>query len=138
MEKNARIYVAGHRGLVGSAIVRNDEKPKVMLWGTGSPKREFLHVDDLADASLFLMRNYDDEEIVNVGVGEDIAIKELAELVQEIVRFEGDVVWDSDKPDGTPRKLMDVSKLTELGWQAGTSFQNGIVQTYKWYQEHQQ
>lgn len=119
-------------------FVRNDEKPKVMLWGTGSPKREFLHVDDLADASLFLMRNYDDEEIVNVGVGEDIAIKELAELVQEIVRFEGDVVWDSDKPDGTPRKLMDVSKLTELGWQSGTSFQNGIVQTYKWYQEHQQ
>ena len=115
----------------------NDDT-EVVVWGTGTPKREFLHADDLADAVLFLMSNYDDADIVNVGTGRDISILELAEVIREVVGFTGKLVFDSSKPDGTPRKLMDVSKLTGLGWQSGISFQNGIVQTYEWYQEHQQ
>ncbi|MCF7821088.1 MAG: GDP-L-fucose synthase [Mariprofundaceae bacterium] len=111
---------------------------EVVVWGTGSPKREFLHADDLADAVLFLMNNYSDAEIVNVGTGRDITILELAEMIREVVGFKGELVFDSSKPDGTPRKLMDVSTLTGLGWQSGISFRDGVVQTYKWYQEHQQ
>jgi len=109
---------------------RTGAATKVVLWGTGSPRREFLHVDDLADACLFLMRSYSDEQIVNVGVGEDVTIRELAELVQEIVGFDGEVVWDGTKPDGTPRKLMDVSRLHAMGWQARISLEDGIRQVF--------
>jgi GDP-L-fucose synthase len=108
-------------------------KPRVMLWGSGSPMREFLHVDDLALATLFLMDKYDSEEIINVGVGEDLTISALALLVQEIVGFDGEVIWDSSKPDGTPRKLMDVSRITGLGWRAGISLADGIADTYSQY-----
>jgi len=110
---------------------QNDKK--VTLWGTGSPRREFLHVDDLADACLFLMRDYEGEDIINVGVGEDVTIRELAELVQKTVGFEGDIIWDDTKPDGTPRKLMDISRLTGLGWQARISLSEGIADVYRWY-----
>ncbi|HKI60918.1 MAG TPA: GDP-L-fucose synthase [Mariprofundaceae bacterium] len=116
-------------------FVRSDETPKVMLWGTGSPKREFLHVDDLADACLFLMQNYDQEEIINVGVGEDVSIRELAELVQQIAGFEGEVVWDESKPNGTPRKLMDVDRLKARGWTASIDLSDGISSAYQAYLE---
>lgn len=111
-------------------------KPRVILWGTGTPRREFLHVDDLADACLFLMQHYDEETIINVGVGKDISIKELAELIAEIVGFDGEIVWDTSKPDGTPRKLLDVSRLFELGWRPRISLREGIQQTYEWYRAH--
>ncbi|MFC1542835.1 GDP-L-fucose synthase family protein, partial [Pseudomonadota bacterium] len=117
---------------------RVNDDAEVVVWGTGTPKREFLHADDLADAALFLMNNYDDADIVNVGTGKDVTILELAEMIREVVGFKGKLVFDSSKPDGTPRKLMNVSKLTGLGWQPGISFRDGIVQTYEWYQEHQQ
>jgi len=107
--------------------------PTVMLWGSGSPYREFLHVDDLAAASLFLMQNYDDEEIVNIGVGADMTIKAIAQLVQQVVGFNGEVVWDASKPDGTPRKLMDVGRLTQLGWQAEIELEQGIRGVYREY-----
>ena len=93
-------------------------KAEVVMWGTGTPKREFLHVDDLADAAVWLMRNYDGEDIVNVGVGEDIPIRELAQIVCETVGYSGRIVNDTSKPDGTPRKLMDVTRLSALGWKA--------------------
>lgn len=105
----------------------------VTLWGTGSPRREFLHVDDLADACLFLMRNYESPEIVNIGVGEDISIRELGELVSSIVGFEGEIVWDTEKPDGTPRKLLDVSRVERLGWSASIGLREGIRSVYEWY-----
>lgn len=98
----------------------------VEIWGTGSPKREFLHVDDLARACLFLMKSYNEREFLNVGTGEDISIKELAELIAEIVGFEGELRFNTDKPDGTPRKLMDVSRLNQLGWKAMISLKDGI------------
>ncbi len=110
--------------------------PSVTLWGTGSPKREFLHVDDLAAASLFLLEHYDDPQTINVGVGEDLSIKELAELVRGVVGFEGDLLWDPDKPDGTPRKLLDVSRLTELGWKPQVRLEDGVRSTYGWFHEH--
>lgn len=108
-------------------------KPSVEIWGTGSPKREFLHADDLADACVYLMQHYADNEIVNIGVGEDIAIKDLALLIKDIVGFRGELTFDTSKPDGTPRKLLDVSKLNGLGWKAGISLRDGITQTYQWY-----
>lgn len=107
--------------------------PSVTLWGSGSPKREFLHVNDLADASLFLMNNYDSSEIINVGTGEDVAIKELAELIKETVGYDGEIEWDTSKPDGTPQKLLDVSKLHDLGWKHHYSLEEGIKSTAKWY-----
>lgn len=110
--------------------------PSVTLWGTGSPMREFLHVDDMADASVFLMNNYDGSEIVNVGTGEDVTIKELAELIRDIVGYTGELTWDTTKPDGTPRKLLDVSKLQNLGWKHKISLKDGIQQTYHWYLAH--
>ena len=113
------------------AKVRGDKE--VVVWGTGSPLREFLHVDDLADAVVFLMDNYSGLSHLNVGSGKEVSIKELAELVKEVVGFEGELVWDSNKPDGTPRKLMDSSKLMELGWQPKISLKDGLVDTYKWY-----
>lgn len=116
------------------AKARGDRQ--VAVWGTGRPKREFLHVDDLADASLFLMNNYDGDEIVNVGVGQDIAIGELAERVARVVGFEGRITYDPAQPDGTPRKLLDVSKLNALGWKAKIPLDEGIAQTYQWYLAH--
>lgn len=109
---------------------------KVVVWGTGSPLREFLHVDDLADAVIFLLENYSDLEHVNVGSGKEVTIKELAELVKEVVGFKGELIWDSTKPDGTPRKLMDTSKLVGLGWTPKISLRDGLVDTYKWYLEN--
>ena len=111
--------------------------PEVEVWGTGTPKREFLHVDDMADASVYLMNNYDGEEFVNVGVGEDVSIRELAESVKEVVGFEGELKFDSSKPDGTPRKLLDVSKLNGLGWKASIGLEQGISETYSWFLEHE-
>ena len=107
--------------------------PEVEVWGTGSPKREFLHVDDMADATVFLMNNYDGFDFVNVGVGEDVSIKELAEIVKAVVGFEGELKFDASKPDGTPRKLLDVCKLNNIGWQANIKLQDGVKSTYKWY-----
>jgi GDP-L-fucose synthase len=114
---------------------RRTEAPSVTLWGTGTPRREFLHVDDLADAAVFLMRDYDSPEIINVGVGKDISIAELAALVREAVGFEGEVVYDSSKPDGTPRKWLDTSRLTKLGWQPKIGLREGISTTLAWYRE---
>jgi GDP-L-fucose synthase len=111
--------------------------PEVTIWGSGSPRREFLHVDDLADACLFLLQNYDDELHVNVGTGEDVSILELAELVRSIVYPEARLVFDRSKPDGPPRKLLDVSRLTGLGWRAATPLREGIEATYRWFLEQQ-
>ncbi len=107
--------------------------PYVTIWGTGKPFREFLFVDDLADALLFLMLNYSDEPHINIGTGEDCSIGELAQTVKNIVGFEGDIVYDTTKPDGTPRKLLDVSRLHRLGWKHKTSLNEGIGIVYKWY-----
>lgn len=107
--------------------------PEVVIWGTGTPRREFLYVDDLADAVVFLMQNYSGEGIVNIGVGEDIAIRELADLVAAVVGYEGAIVTDPSKPDGAPRKLMDISRLLELQWQAHTTLKDGIEETYRWF-----
>lgn len=109
--------------------------PTVTVWGTGSPRREFLHVDDLADACVFLMENYSSPEIVNVGWGKDISIAELAALIRTVVGFEGDLEFDASKPDGTIRKLLDTSRLKNLGWQPTVSLEKGIADTYKWYCE---
>jgi GDP-L-fucose synthase len=103
---------------------------KVIVWGTGNPRREFLHVDDLADACYFLMQNYDQPGLVNVGVGTDIAISKLAEIVKNVIGFEGDISYDVTKPDGTPRKLMDVTKLSAMGWKAGITLEKGITDVY--------
>jgi GDP-L-fucose synthase len=105
--------------------------PAVTLWGTGSPMREFLHADDLAAACLYLMENYSEPELVNVGTGTDVTIKELAETVKEVVGFEGELIWDTSKPDGTPRKLMDVSKLHAAGWQHTIELADGIALAYQ-------
>ncbi|NEQ46133.1 MAG: GDP-L-fucose synthase [Leptolyngbya sp. SIOISBB] len=110
--------------------------PTVTVWGTGEPLREFLYVNDLADALFFLMENYDRPEFINVGTGEEISIKELALTMQAVVGFEGELVFDASKPDGTPRKLMDVSRLKDLGWQAKTDLKTGIEKTYAWYLTH--
>lgn len=104
--------------------------PEVIAWGTGSPKREFLHVDDLADACAFLLQREDPPDWINVGTGTDVTIKELTEVVAEAVGYSGKIVWDTSKPDGTPRKLMDVSKLTSLGWKSGTTLRDGVQKTY--------
>jgi GDP-L-fucose synthase len=103
----------------------------VILWGTGSPRREFLHVDDLADACVFLMNNYDGSEIVNIGTGKDITIKEIAEMVKGIVGFEGKIIWDTTKPDGAPRKLLDMTKLNHMGWKPSITLEEGIKMTYR-------
>lgn len=109
---------------------KNQGLPNVTLWGTGSPMREFLHADDLASACLYLMVNYSESELVNVGTGVDVTIKELAETVKEIVGFEGQIIWDTTKPDGTPRKLMDVSKLHDVGWRHTINLKEGIALAY--------
>ena len=121
------------------ALIRkfHDAKEKgektVEVWGTGAPRREFLHVDDMADASVYLMKNYDGMQFVNVGVGEDVTIRELAEIVKEVVGFEGELKFDTSKPDGTPRKLLDVSKLNAAGWKATISLKDGVRSTYQWF-----
>lgn len=108
-------------------------QPSVVVWGSGSPRREFLHVDDLADACVHLMRTYESPELVNVGVGDDVTIRELAETIRDVVGFRGDLTWDTSKPDGTPRKLLDVSRLHGLGWKAKIGLRQGVEQTYAWY-----
>jgi GDP-L-fucose synthase len=106
---------------------------ELVVWGTGTPRREFLHVDDCVSACLFLLEKYDSPEIINVGFGEDISIRELAELVCDVVGFDGELSWDKAKPDGTPRKLLDVSKLRALGWTPTIKLRDGIAQTYDWF-----
>lgn len=110
--------------------------PQVVVWGTGAPRREFLHVDDMADACVYLMENYDSSdlgEFVNIGLGEDVTIRELAEMIGDIVGYCGEIVYDTTKPDGMPQKLLDVSRLRELGWRARISLRDGIKQAYDWY-----
>lgn len=109
----------------------------VTVWGTGTPRREFLHVDDLADACVFLMERYDADRPVNIGWGEDISIRDLATLVQEVVGHVGELQFDTSKPDGTPRKLLDVSRLNGLGWKPKVNLRDGIAATYRWFLEHQ-
>jgi GDP-L-fucose synthase len=110
---------------------------RVLLWGSGSPLREFLHADDLASACIFLLENYDDEIAINIGTGKDLAIKDLAELIKVIVGFDGAIEWDSSKPDGTPRKLLDVSRITALGWSPSIGLEEGIRSTYEWFLANQ-
>jgi len=116
------------------AKVRGDDR--VTVWGTGAPRREFLHVDDLADAVVYLLQSYDAEPIVNIGWGEDITIRQLAELVLSAIGYSGRLEFDSSKPDGTPRKLLDVGRLTNLGWKPRISLEAGVAQTYAWFKEH--
>ena len=124
------------------ALIRKFDEAKragadeVVVWGTGTPRREFLHVDDLADACVFLMERYSGSGIVNIGTGEDLSITELAEMVQSVVGYEGSIVYDTSKPDGTPVKRLDVSRLEALGWKAKIQLREGLDATYKWYVEH--
>ncbi len=116
-----------------------NNKPKVILWGTGAPKREFLFVDDLADAVVFLMNNYNRKDIgefINIGTGEDLTIRELANIIKQVVDYEGKIEWDTSKPDGTPRKLLNVNKLHNLGWKHSYSLKDGIKKTYLWYKSN--
>jgi GDP-L-fucose synthase len=113
------------------AKTRKDRK--LTVWGSGKPRREFLHVDDLASACLLLLEKYDSSEIINVGCGEDISVRELAELICEVVGFDGDLIWDASKPDGTPRKLLDVTKLRALGWKPSIPLRDGIARAYEWF-----
>ena len=113
---------------------RNRNLPSVTIWGTGKPRREFLHVDDMAKACLFLMKNYDSSEIINIGTGEDVTILELAHLVAEAAGFKGKIEFDATKPDGTPRKLLDVSKINALGWKAKIPLREGVERTVEWYE----
>lgn len=109
---------------------------EAVVWGTGTPRREFLHVDDLADACLFLMQNYESEQLINVGWGEDVTIRDLADMVAQVVGFNGRLHFDASKPDGTPRKLLDASRLKNLGWQPRISLQEGLTSTYRWFLGH--
>lgn len=114
---------------------KNSNASAVVCWGTGSPMREFLHADDLADACLYLLENYNETEHVNVGSGSEISIRDLTELIAEVVGFEGEIKWDDSKPDGTPRKLLDTTKLDSLGWRAKIDLRDGITRTYSWFLE---
>ncbi len=116
------------------AKVRKDQK--LIVWGTGKPRREFLHVDDLASACVLILEKYDSPEIINVGCGEDISIRELAELICDVVGFNGELAWDTTKPDGTPRRLLDVTKLRALGWKPAIPLRDGIVRTYEWFRSN--
>jgi GDP-L-fucose synthase len=122
-----------------AALVRKAHEAKkraekqLVVWGTGTPRREFLHVDDLASACLLLLEKYDSPEIINVGCGEDVSIRELAELICDVVGFDGELVWDKTKPDGTPRKLLDITRIRGLGWHPIIPLRNGIAQSYEWF-----
>lgn len=116
---------------------KKHNEPSVEVWGSGTPLREFLYSDDLADACLFLMNTYNESEIVNIGVGKEISIRQLAEKVKDVVGYKGAIIFDTSKPDGTPRKLTDVSKLYALGWRASTSMDEGLQKTYEWFVTHQ-
>ena len=118
-------------------IAKQEGARELLVWGSGSPRREFLYVDDLAAACVFLLEKYDSPEIVNIGCGEDISVRELAELICDIVGFNGQLAWDGTKPDGTPRKLLDVSKIHALGWRHRIDLREGIKRTYEWFQEHE-
>lgn len=115
---------------------KQNNLPEVELWGTGSPRREFLHVDDLATACFYLLENYNEAGLINIGTGTDISIKELAELIQETTDYKGTIRWNSEKPNGTPRKLMDSSKMHQLGWKHSIDLEEGIRQTYQWFLEN--
>lgn len=130
--KNSHVLPALMRKCVEA---KESNAPTMTVWGTGKPRREFLHVDDLADAVVFLMNTYDGSEIVNIGTGKDHTILEIVELVKAAVGYSGDIVLDSSKPDGTPQKLLDVSRLRQLGWSAQTTLETGIRQTVEWYQK---
>jgi GDP-L-fucose synthase len=130
---NSHVLPALLRKFHEAKITGSDE---VVIWGTGTPRREFLYSDDLAEAAIFLMNNHEDPALVNVGVGEDVSIRELAGLVKETVGFEGELTFDTSKPDGTPRKLMDVTKIHGLGWRAKTTLEEGIPKAYRWYVDH--
>jgi GDP-L-fucose synthase len=110
---------------------------EVIVWGTGLARREFLHVDDLADAVVFLMNNYDESNIINIGTGEDISIKELVELIERLTKFSGTIRWDTSKPDGMPRKLLDVTKLHSLGWKHSYTLIEGLSKTIDWFENNQ-
>lgn len=130
------------RGHVIPALIRKFHEAKtknlaeISAWGTGSAKREFLHSDDLADACVFLMKNYSSGDIINVGTGEDVTIKELTEKISEIVGFKGKIVWDTTKPDGAPRRLLDVDKLHTLGWKHSIELEKGLKETYEWFKKN--
>jgi len=124
--ENSHVLPALIRRIV---LAKNNNEPTVTIWGTGTPRREFLHVDDLADACYFLLQNYNEHGLVNIGCGTDISIKELAELISAEVGYEGDLVFDTSKPDGTPRKLMDTSLINELGWKPKINLKDGIIKT---------
>lgn len=115
-----------------------NNKDCVEIWGSGNPMREFLHVDDLADAAVFLMQHYDKEDIVNVGVGQDVTIRELADEIKEVVGFNGELQFDTSKPDGTPRKLLDITRLTALGWTSNITLREGLSRTYEWFLKTQE
>jgi len=106
---------------------------EIVVWGSGTPRREFLHVDDLASACLFLLQNYDGPEIINIGTGADLTVRALAEMICDVVGFEGDLTWDASKPDGTPRKLLDIAKIKSLGWEPTIPLREGLVRTYEWF-----
>jgi GDP-L-fucose synthase len=125
----AALQMKIHRAKVSGA-------PTVELWGTGTPRREFLYVDDLADGLVFVMKHYSDEAHINLGTGEDITVRELAELIAKVAGYEGSFVYDPSKPDGTPRKVMDVSRLSALGWKAKTPLEEGFAKAYRWYVEN--
>ena len=130
--QNSHVLPALLRKFVEAA---ESNAPEVVIWGSGSPRREFLHVDDLADAALFLMLHYDSPEIVNVGTGKDVTIRELAETIGRLTGYRGRLAFDASKPDGTPRKLLDVSRIRALGWKAGIPLDAGLASTYRWYVE---
>ena len=115
---------------------KNNNQTEMMVWGTGSPRRECLHVDDLADAALFLMDKYDAPEMINIGSGKDLSIKEMAGLIKDVVGFKGDIIFDTSKPDGMPRKLLDSDKISKLGWSPQIGMEAGIKHTYEWYINH--
>ncbi|XWN52163.1 GDP-L-fucose synthase [Anoxybacillus flavithermus] len=131
-----------HTSHVLPALIRKfheakvNNAPYVEVWGTGTPRREFLYSDDLADACVFLMNNYEGNEIINIGVGKDISIKELAEKIKNVVGYQGEIKFDTTKPDGTPRKLVDVSKINALGWKASISLDKGLQKVYQWFLEN--
>lgn len=132
-----KFHDAKQLAVVSDQFAVKSEQLPVTLWGSGTPMREFLYVEDLAEAVVFAFENQFTDNLYNVGTGEDLTIRELAEMIQKIVGHTGKIIWDSSKPDGTPRKLMDVSKMTSAGWKAKTSLEDGIRKTYEWFLQHQ-